>query len=149
VERLKLKRTPSSTENPEYGLLAKKTFEFRGTVTLEWIDRGKSKPTKCRIVPSDTGTKFEVYLCRSLLPPLSPQGRAAVFVPRTLSPMPPSGMEEYPSAADPLTEYAGLFDGDGQDGFAEFMDDKSNEYCLPSIQNTSSSEINQKQCQMC
>jgi hypothetical protein len=120
----------------EYGVLARKTFNFCGVVTLDWIDDGQTKPTKCSIVPSNIGIEFEVFFQSSMLPLASPQERA-MNIPRVLSNyMPPSVEDSSPPATGISTDFTGSFDGEGLDGFAESMDDNSNEYCILSIQAT-------------
>jgi hypothetical protein len=117
----------------EYGVLARRTFNFRGVVTLEWIDDGQTKPTKCSIVPSNIGIEFEVFLQSSMLPLASPQERA-MDIPHILSNYMPPSVEGSSPATGLSTDYTGSFDGEGLDGFAEFMDDNSNEYRILSIQ---------------
>jgi hypothetical protein len=117
----------------EYGVLARRTFNFRGVVTLEWIDDGQTKPTKCSIVPSNIGIEFEVILQSSMRPLASPPERA-MNIPRVLSNyVPPSVEDSSPPAIGVSTDYTGSFDGEGLDGFSEFMDDNSNEYCILSV----------------
>jgi len=120
----------------EYGILARKTFNFCGVVTLDWIDDGQTKPTKCSIVPSNIGIEFDVFFQSSMLPLASPQERV-MNIPRVLSNyMPPSVEDSSPPATGISTDCAGSFDGEGLDVFAESMDDNSNEYCILSIQVT-------------
>lgn len=128
VERLELWRRPISRD--EYGVLARRTFNFCGVVTLEWIDDGQTKPTKCNIVPSNVGIEFDVFFERSMLPLTSAQG-SAINIPRVISNYaPPSVEDSSPPAIGFSADYTGSFDGDGLEEFAEFMDDNSNEYCI-------------------
>lgn len=66
VQRLQLTRTFNSGDEAEYGRL-EKTFQFRGSLTLRWAEKGghKSTFTSCRIAPSKN---FDLLLQSSLLP---------------------------------------------------------------------------------
>lgn len=117
----------------QYGVLAKKTFTFSGVATIDWIDNGLSKPTKCSIVPSDIGVEFEVFL-QSNMVPLASAPKTAADIPQVPSNyLSPSVEESSPPVTGPSTGYSGSFDGEGLDGITELMDENSNEYCLPPV----------------
>jgi hypothetical protein len=99
-------------------------FQFCGMVQLQWIERGKSKHTKCRIVPDKS---FEVYLHCGLLHPTSPQEKPLIIPDPLPTSLPQALNEASPSATSPSAAMAGSFDGDG---LAEVLDDRSNEYCF-------------------
>ena len=108
-------------DKPRYGHLGKKTFQFYGTVELQWIEKGKSKYTKCHIVPDKS---FEVYLHCSQWHPASPRERS-LTVPDPLPTLLPSALDEVsPSTTNHSAGIAGSFDGDG---LAEALDDRSKE----------------------
>jgi hypothetical protein len=125
VERLELNHTSSLEDKPKYGRLGKKMFQFCGTVCLQWIERGKSKYTKCRIVPDKS---FEVYLHCSQSNPASPRGKPLITPDPPPTSLPPPLNEDSPSTTSLSAAIAGSFDGDG---LAEVLDDRSKEYCFP------------------
>jgi hypothetical protein len=67
VKRLQLNRAFNLESRKEYGRLKLKTFQFQGSLTLQWTEKGghKSKFTSCRIVPRNS---FDLLLQSSLLP---------------------------------------------------------------------------------
>jgi hypothetical protein len=122
----------------EYGVLAKKTFPFRGVTTLEWINDGQTKATKCSIVPRNIGIDFEVFFESSMLPLVSVQ-ETTMENPRVPSNYLPPGVEDCsPPAPDSSTNCAGSFDGEGLEEFAELIDEHSTQYCLFSVRTDSS-----------
>jgi hypothetical protein len=110
AEKLQLKRKPNSKDDEIWGYLGLQTFEFMGTVTLQWKRNNNSEATKARIVPRK---EFEIYLPSNMLPP-------------------PSSHEEELTVLDPIstslssgsnetspTVFTGQFDGEELDAYLE------------------------------
>lgn len=112
VERLELKRRPNLTGKPEYGCLGRQSFQFCGTVTLQWLCKSNSQPTRCRIVPSEI---FQIYLPYSLLPPPPPLQRISSASRPLSNPSSSDANVNLPSVASATSlssEDTGQFDGD-------------------------------------
>jgi hypothetical protein len=128
VQRLELRRKPNNlTGKKEFGCLGLESFEFRGTVLLQWLCESNSQPTRCRIVPSK---EFEIYLPSNLLLPINPQQKT-MSAPDPLSIPSPSdakvNLSSTASTIDSSSEYTGQFDGDESE---EAMDSSKEYYCL-------------------
>jgi hypothetical protein len=94
----------------EYGRLELKTFQFQGSLTLQWTEKGghKSKFTPCRIVPRKS---FDLLLRSNLLAPITPKKPAFDHEISALS-LPPSLEDPTISAQDDSSlSSTGSFDG--------------------------------------
>ena len=127
VERLDLRRRPNNSGKREFGCLGLESFEFRGTVLLQWLCESNSQPARCRIVPSK---EFEIYLPSNLLPPEYPLQKT-MSAPDPLSIPSPSdakvNLSSTASTIDSSSEYTGQFDGDELE---EALDGSKEYYCL-------------------
>jgi len=114
VEKLQLKRKPNSKDDETWGCLGFLTFEFRGTVTLQWKRNDNSEATKARIVPR---TEFEIYFPSNMLPTPSPHEEELTVL-DPISTSPSSGSNETSPSA-----FTGQFDGEELDAYLENLNE--------------------------
>ena len=102
VDRLQLTRRPNSEDDGKWGCLGLRTFEFSGTVSLQWICNVNSRVDQCRVVPSN---EFKIYLPSSKIPPIPPPNQPTDRSTIDLDECP------LPEGSSPV-KFSGQFDGE-------------------------------------
>jgi len=114
ADHLDLNPSPDPEDRQKWGHLGLKTFEFQGTVELQWTKKGslKTKTVECRVVPTDS---YILYLKNGLLSSAFSLQRTNSQKPPELEPtiLPISPKETSISMASP-SPAVGAFDGLGK-----------------------------------